>query len=414
MRNLVVAASIAALSIAAPGRSLALQYVEGQIGPGTIYGIWVPERWNGDLVLYAHGFRNPNCPPVVPTNPGGLPPTQLCPDADSGTPATVTPVRDTLLSLGYAFAASSYSAVGFALKEGADQTFQLKKIFSSRFRPPQRTYLYGHSMGGAIVLKLAEQHPEAFDAALAMCGMIGGTPPEAQYALDARATFDAIFPGVVPGGVASVPPNLTFYFDVMPAVLALFDPANPNALENFGRAMAWASLDQVAFPFETAEELVHGILEFLFVQTLGTPGVVKAAHGYPADNTAVVYTGPSGTAVDLGAVNAAAERIAATPQSLAWAVQWYDTTGAISFPVLTVHTIRDAAVPLVHERNYAAKVAAAGRSGLLVQRTVSHDPATQIDGHCSFKVAEELAAFSDLLQWVHTGARPAGGDATAP
>jgi pimeloyl-ACP methyl ester carboxylesterase len=416
MRKLVVGALVAAAFVAAPSRSLALHHIEGRVGAETLYGIWVPDQWNGDLVLYAHGFRNPNCPLGVPTD--RILPTPTCPDPESGTPPTVTTVRDTLLSFGYAFAASSYSKTAFALKEGAIETLQLKRIFSARFGRPSRTYLYGHSMGGAIVLNLAEQHPKAFDGALAMCGMIGGSPAELQYVVDARATFDAIFPGVAPGSVASVPPHLTFYGDVAPAVLALFDPANPDLVLNIGRAAAWASSNQVAFEFATPADLVRGMLELLYYHTLGLPDVIQAAGGFPASNQSVVYSWPPSavpvlSTVDVAAVNSGCQRVGADPLALAWATQWYDTTGAISFPVMTVHTIRDAAVPIAHERLYADKVAAAGRSQLLVQRTVSHDPrAEPPDGHCSFKPAEELAALADLLEWVDTGIRPAGGDAT--
>jgi pimeloyl-ACP methyl ester carboxylesterase len=416
MRKLLITAVVAVAFAATPARSRALCHVEGKASHGALYGIWVPENWNGDLVLYAHGFRNPNCPLAVPTDPQLLP-TATCPDPESGTMPTVKTVRDTLLSYGYAFAASSYSQTGFALKQGVRETLQLEKIFSKRFGRPRRTYLYGHSMGSAIALNIAEQHPEAFDGALAMCGMIGGSPAEFQYIIDARATFDALFPGVVPGSVASVPPHLTFYGDVAPAVLALFDPANPDLVPNFGRAATWASSDQVAFPFATAAELVNGMLEALYLQTLGLPGLVAQARGFPATNQSVAYSwSPSAVSlfsVDVAAVNSAVKRVTGDPQALAWATQWYDTTGAISFPVLTVHTIRDAAVPIAHEQIYADKVAAAGRSRLLVQRTVSHDPRTEPpDGHCTFKVEEELASLADLLQWVDSGIRPAGGDAT--
>ncbi|MFL5274058.1 MAG: serine aminopeptidase domain-containing protein [Anaeromyxobacteraceae bacterium] len=416
MSKLVVGVLVAAALAAAPGRSLALHQVEGRVGAKTLYGIWVPDRWNGDLVLYAHGFRNPNCPLAVPTDP--VVPTATCPDPQSGTPPQVAAVRDTLLSFGYAFAASSYSETGFALKEGVKATLQLGKIFSRRFGTPSRTYLYGHSMGGAIVLKLAEQHPKAFDGALVMCGMIGGSPAELQYVVDARATFDAFFPGVAPGNVKSVPPQLTFYGDVLPAVLPLFDPENPDFFLNFAKAAAWASSDQVAFPFASFPELVQGILELLYNQTLATPGVVEAAGGFPASNEQVAYSwsDPDALSVDVSSVDGSVKRVRADPLALTWAEDWYDTTGAISFPVMTVHTIRDAAVPMLHERLYAKKVAAAGRSHLLVQRTVSHapkgDPSPPPDGHCTFKPAEELAALADLLGWVATGTRPAGGDAT--
>jgi pimeloyl-ACP methyl ester carboxylesterase len=394
----------------APSAARAVQLIEGATGPGTRYGIWMPDAWNGDLVLYAHGFRNPDCPTAIPTTPDAI-----CLGGDSGTPQGARPTRDALLAMGYAFAASSYADTGLALKDGAQRTFQLKGIFTERFGAPRRTYLYGHSMGGAIVLKLAETHPGAFDGALAACGMIAGSPEQFRYVADARATFDAIFPGLVRGGVADVPADLDYFAEVVPAVLLLFDPRNPQMPRNFALAIAWASLDQVAFRFATPQDLVKGILELLYFQVQGTPGVLEAAHGVPVDNTRVAYSGPAWLAaygVDLGELNETVERVGSDPEAAAWSEHVYDTTGAIAFPVLTLHTIPDAAVPMRHEDLYAQKVATAGRSDLLVQRRVMHaDPGTP-DGHCSFKPEEELAAFAALVEWIETGARPAGGDAT--
>src|ERR671929_740356 len=108
MRKFFLAVLIVAAFGATPIRSLALHHIEGTTVGNARYGIWVPDEWNGDLVLYAHGFRSPNCPLAVPTDPQ-LVPSATCPDPDSGTPPTVTAVRDTLLAFGYAFAASSYS-----------------------------------------------------------------------------------------------------------------------------------------------------------------------------------------------------------------------------------------------------------------------------------------------------------------
>jgi pimeloyl-ACP methyl ester carboxylesterase len=403
MPKLLAAVLVAVLAVP-PSAGRALEYLEGEVGPGTTYGIWVPDAWNGDLVLYAHGFRNPNCPLAVPTTPGAF-----CITGDSGTPQAVRPMRDALLARGYAFAASSYSGTALALKEGAFQTFQLKKLFGARVAPPRRTFLYGHSMGGAIVAKLAEQHPGEFDGALAACGMIAGSPTQFRYVADARAVFDVLFPGVVPGGVAAVPEGLTFYGDVMPAVMSRF--SGPDAPANLARAMGWARIDQVAYPFADYGNLVKGLLEFLYFQTLGTPGVLDATHGIPVDNRDVVYSGPPVLAllgVDLARVNAEAERVAADPQAVQAAEHFYDSTGALTIPLMTLHTLRDAAVPVVHERVYREKAEAAGRASLLVQRTVDHGAT---DGHCTFSLEEELSAFGDLVTWSETGARPAGDPA---
>ena len=64
---------------------------------GAGYRMEVPANWNGDLVLYAHGYRGTGLELTV------------------GNPA----IRDYLLSKGYAWAASSYRANGYVPGVGA-------------------------------------------------------------------------------------------------------------------------------------------------------------------------------------------------------------------------------------------------------------------------------------------------------
>ena len=79
---------------------------------------------------------------------------------------------------------------------------------------------------------------------------------------------------------------------------------------------------------------------------------------------------------------------------------WYEPDGQLDIPVLTLHTSMDAVVPLFHEPAYAETVAAAGRSEMLVQRTVDRY------GHCAFTGPEQIGAFLDLVAWVETGVAP--------
>src|SRR6516162_3011371 len=90
------------------------QHVEGSIGPGSIYGIDLPASWNGDLVVYAHGYVPPFLPVMLPTEGAGL--------------------RQRLLGEGYALAYSSYSENGFDVRDAAQRTAQLSSIFASRFQ----------------------------------------------------------------------------------------------------------------------------------------------------------------------------------------------------------------------------------------------------------------------------------------
>src|SRR5262245_52271553 len=138
----------------------ATRVVEGEIGPGAFYAFHVPENWNGDLVVYVHGYAE---------EPG-----------DVALP-NIGYFRDPLLAQGYAFAYSSFSENGYALKEGAQQTHQLCGLFVSQFGQPRRAFLVGQSLGGIIALKLAEKYPNQYDGALLGCGVVGGTKAEIEY-----------------------------------------------------------------------------------------------------------------------------------------------------------------------------------------------------------------------------------------
>src|SRR5438093_2023800 len=92
---------------------------------GAGYKIEVPDDWNGDLVLYAHGFRG------------------------TGLELTVSDprLRRYLVTHGYAWAASSYSTNGYDVRQGVKDTHALGEFFNGLVGHPRRTYLTGHSMG---------------------------------------------------------------------------------------------------------------------------------------------------------------------------------------------------------------------------------------------------------------------------
>lgn len=84
-------------------------------------------------------------------------------------------------------------------------------------------------------------------------------------------------------------------------------------------------------------------------------------------------------------------------------------------PVLSLHDLGDMFVPFSMEQVYAERVAARGRSELLVQRAV------RAAGHCEFSPVEAATAWGDLVEWVEaTGvkaraeARPDGDDVLDP
>ena len=75
-------------------------------------------------------------------------------------------------------------------------------------------------------------------------------------------------------------------------------------------------------------------------------------------------------------------------------------TGDLEDPFLVVHTTGDGIVPVGQVTAYADVVDAAGRGELL--RSASVDRA----GHCSFTVAEQVAALEQLADRIDEGAWP--------
>jgi hypothetical protein len=99
-------------------------------------------------------------------------------------------------------------------------------------------------------------------------------------------------------------------------------------------------------------------------------------------------------------LNARITRYTATPDALAWLDHNYEPTGNLQIPMITFHKTRDRLVPYRHEAAYQARVAAAGASANLLQRS------QDAFGHCDFGVAEMLSNFQDLARWVETGVKP--------
>jgi len=106
---------------------LEAQHREGAIGDGSFYAIDVPQPWNGDLIVYAHGIVDPTAPVALPTTQDGF-----------------AGLRDGWLAQGLAVAASSYSENGYALKDAALHTRQLTGLVAEQFGRPRRVYLVGH------------------------------------------------------------------------------------------------------------------------------------------------------------------------------------------------------------------------------------------------------------------------------
>ena len=366
-------AAFLVLFLGVTGNSFADEVVDGRIGPGAFYRLVRPTNWNGSLVVYAHGFVG-NGPVALPGE-GDLIVSLLAPQ-------------------GFAVAFSSFSEIGWSVKDGAQRTFQLLGLFTSKFGSPSRVYVGGISMGGLIAIKLAEDHPNAFSGVLAACAVAGGSPRQFDYHGNVRALFDFFYPGVLPGSAGDVPPGIdTTQAIILPAIAAV--SANPAG------ALAIASIAQTPLPFSTFAELVNSLTAALASHAAQFADLSARTHGHPFfDNRDTQYSGalpPS----QLEGINAGIERFAATPDAVRHFKHYYEPSGDLRIPMVMLSDSRDPLAPAFHRDAYEHAVAVNGSSDLLVRRTIDRY------GHCVFTPDELGAAIADLVVWVEFGIKPA-------
>ena len=372
-----------------------IRIVEGETGPGSSYAVYVPANWNGKAVVYAHGIRDVTSPVDLRDQDG------------------LFAARDQLGAQGYAVAYSSYASNGFAVKDGAQRTHQLRGLLASVLGgQPSATLLVGHSLGALVALEVAEEHPEQYNGALLMCGMVGGSRLQTDYLGNVRALADSYFPGRFAGNTLFYPadrPPVT-----LPEVIAAVQ-SNPMGL------YAIASTAQTPLPyvpvgdptnpsspaFQTMVGSLFGALNF---HSRGINDVVDRVHGAsPFGNTGITYT--LGTPVIpplagllqglIAQANSNVARFVIDTPAVNYLDKNYEPTGALRIPVLTIHNSWDPGVPAFHETALMQKVQAAGATSMLTQRIVP--PGT---GHCSIPGPVVMQGFADLATWAASGVKP--------
>jgi hypothetical protein len=191
---------------------------QGAAGPAQ-YLVVMPTPatcFNGDIILFAHGY----------VAPGSLPTTWLSqlalPDG--------TTVPQLVNSQGFGFAASSFSKDGLAILQGVQDTKALTNVVAGLGIQARKFFVTGVSEGGLIAAKMVEEDA-AFSGGVAVCGPIGSFQKQINYFGDVRVLFDYFFPGVLttgtPGESAiNIPPAL------MSNWFSVYEPAVRHALSS--------------------------------------------------------------------------------------------------------------------------------------------------------------------------------------
>ena len=375
----------------------------GKIGAAS-YEIVTPADWNGTLFLYSHGY-------VAPGSANGA---QAAPSGEA---------RTWLTSHRYAIAGSSYSSTGWALEDAFKDQMALLDFFTAHVGKPKRVIAWGASLGGIVTAGLVQLHPDRFAGAMPLCGVLAGGIATWNSELDAAYAFKTL---LAPSSVlqvvhvtnpeangklanqllnaAAATPQGKARLALVAALIDLpgwFDPrlAEPASTDYAARVQAqieWESRVDFNFAFRYRAELE------------------KRAGGNPSWNAGVDYgrllaSSPDQAEVqalyrdagldiqrDVRTLNAGAS-IKADPRAAAYLDRFISFDGNLGVPTLSMHTTGDGLVIAPNENAYRQVVTGAGKQDALRQVFVHRA------GHCTFSMAETIAALQVLLRRLDTG-----------
>jgi hypothetical protein len=164
-------------------------------------------------------------------------------------------------------------------------------------------------------------------------------------------------------------------------------------------AMEMANVQQIDLAYADASELISSFLHVLGYQINGANALTERMKGHEFfDNAALTTAGPPTTMPSTPASVASVP----IPAAENYLERWWEPMGRIAKPFVSLHTSRDPLVPVRSADVFAAKVAEAGASEHLLQRTV------EAFGHCAFGCRGHPLGFQALVSWVRTGAKASG------
>lgn len=354
----------------------------GRGDDGSYYTVAVPDRWNGSLVVHAHGGPSPSY--------------------DESDGADDLEEWAVMVDEGYAWIGSSYRRGGYGVRMAAEDTENARLLFTEAFGRPERTYLHGQSWGGNVAAKTAEVHggaEGAYDGVLLTNGLLAGGSRGYDHRVDLRVVYQYY--------CANLPlPSEEGYplWQGLPADSALTPEDVGARLEECTGLSAGPEgrterqqrdLDDILSVTGLSEDTLATHL--LYATFLFQDIVWNRLDGRnPFGNEGVEYSGSG----DDEALNAGVARFSADPEAVRDLSYDSDLTGEVSLPVLTLHAIGDPSVFVEHEAAYRSTLEAAGNSDGLVQTFTTEEE------HNGLSDAEYAASLAALAAWAETGDRP--------
>ncbi|MFC8348098.1 alpha/beta hydrolase family protein [Streptomyces sp. NPDC057280] len=355
----------------------------GQDSNGAFYAIAVPKRWNGSLVVHAHGG-----PDLGDTSD----PERSVGDLERWS---------VMVDQGYAWAGSSYRRGGYGTRMAADDTDSVRRLFLKEFGVPERTYVHGQSWGGNVAAKVVEVYGKhgAYDGALLTNGVLGGGSRGYDYRVDLRVVYQYYCQNLP----RPTEPQYPLWQGLRPTSTLTTAGLRARLQECTGYASApqdrtalqQRNLDDILAVTRIPERTLESHLRFS-VFTFRDIVHNRLGDRNPFSNTGVRYSGSH----DDKALNEGVERFAADPAARRDLSYDSDLTGRVSIPVLTLHAMDDPTAFVEHEAAYRASLEGAHREKNLVQTfTTEHE-------HSELSNAEYANSIAALSAWVRTGKKP--------
>ncbi|HMP77677.1 MAG TPA: hypothetical protein PKE12_15385 [Kiritimatiellia bacterium] len=321
----------------------------------------VPERWNGHLVVFAHGT-------VAASEPLGFYHLDL----------EGVDLPDLLMKLGYAFATTTFRANGLNTLEAVEDLRLLVAGFpAATGKQQKRTVLAAVSLGASPAAIALEQYPNLFHGALLICGPIGSMKLQMDYLFTFRVLYDHYFPGVLPGSITNVPASVMadWYTIHEPAVIqaAIADPE---------RTFELLRVAQVEHAPGDIDAAAQSFADLLWYHVFGLDDLLTRLGGLPFDNRTARYTGSTNDA----ALNAAVARVRGNSAAQRRLLT-YENRAQPARPVVILHNTGDDIVPFGHAPFYQWRAQRNGRGKWVTLLPVRRP------GHVNLTIAEAMAGF---------------------
>jgi hypothetical protein len=339
----------------------------------------MPKSWNGNLIVFAHGG-----PSVAP------------PAANDSEDDLVK--YGVSVKMGFAWVASTYRKEGYGVRMAGADTDDARKFFVDRIGKPKRTILHGASYGGLVGAKLIEGAGN-YDGAFFNSGAVAGSIGNYEFRADLRAVYqfycnnlpapsDAQAPlwAGLPAGSKMTLKEMTERIDSCTGVTKPASARSEEQKKNLGNILGVMRVPEALL----VRHMQAGLFVFRDISERITGGK------NPFSNADVRYWGSS----DDAALNRSVTRFEADAGARAALIADGQPTGAISIPVVSIHSMNDPQAAVEAQYDYRESVKAKGKGNLLVQAY------TDERSHTGQSAPELAASIDALMQWIEKGTKP--------